>query len=139
MTQSIQTGYELPHPPEKVWRALTEADLLARWLMVNDMKAVVGHKFTFKAPPMGDWDGTVHCEVLEVEAPKRLRYSWKGGPAQSRLDTTVTWTLTATATGTRLALEHAGFQPQNAMAFDAMGKGWRSKMAERIRDVLAAI
>jgi uncharacterized protein YndB with AHSA1/START domain len=139
MSQSINTEYELPHPPEKVWRALTEPGLLERWLMPNDLRAVVGHKFTFKAPPMYGWDGTVHCEVLEVEPLKRLRYSWTGGPENSRLDSTVTWTLLATATGTRLSLEHAGFQPHNAMAYDAMGKGWKSKMAERIRDVLATI
>jgi uncharacterized protein YndB with AHSA1/START domain len=139
-TQTIAVEYDLPHPPEKVWRALTEAQLLARWLMVNDLRPVVGYRFTFKAQPMPGWDGVVHCEVLEVEPPRRIRYSWRGGSDQiSRLDTVVTWTLTATAAGTRLALEHSGFLPANAFAFDTMGKGWRTKVPEALRGVLAQL
>ena len=79
-TQSIEVDYELPQPPEKVWRTLTEPALLARWLMQNDIKPVVGHKFTFQAEPIpGQWDGRVDCEVLAVEPLRLLRYSWQGG------------------------------------------------------------
>jgi uncharacterized protein YndB with AHSA1/START domain len=138
-TQSIVVEYQLPRPPAKVWRALTEPALLGAWLMANDIRPVVGHKFTFRAQPMPGWDGIVHCEVLEVDAPARLRYSWRGGPEESRLDTTVTWTLTATAGGTLLRLEHAGFTAKNAFAFDGMSKGWRGKLAERIAQVLAGV
>lgn len=137
--QTITVEYTLPHRPEKVWRALTEPNLLAAWLMPNDFRAVVGHAFTFRAPPMQDWDGVVNCEVLEVDAPKRLRYSWRGGPSNARLDSTVTWTLTAVEAGTQLRLEHGGFLPHNAHAFAAMDKGWRSKVAERIEQVLQEI
>jgi uncharacterized protein YndB with AHSA1/START domain len=144
-TQSIVVEYELPRPPEKVWRALTEPALLAAWLMENDIRPVVGHRFTLRAQPMPGWDGVVHCEVLEVEPHRRLRYSWRGGSDQlegygGRLDTTVTFTLTPTASGgTLLRLEHDGFTPKNAFAFENMGKGWRGKLAQRIEAVLAGL
>ena len=144
-TQSIVVDYELPRPPEKVWRALTEPALLAAWLMDNDIAPVVGHRFTFRAPPAPGWDGVVQCEVLAVEAHRRLQYSWRGGSDAlegygGRLDTVVTWTLTPTASGgTTLRLEHSGFAPRNAFAFENMGKGWRSHMAPRLEKVLAAL
>jgi uncharacterized protein YndB with AHSA1/START domain len=135
--KSICVDYELAQPPSRVWRALTEPDLLARWLMANDIRPVVGHRFTFQAPPMPGWDGIVRCEVLEVVPEKRLRYSWQGGAPESVLDSTVTWTLAETPSGgTRLSLEHAGFLPRNAFAYEAMGKGWRGKLAERVAKVL---
>jgi uncharacterized protein YndB with AHSA1/START domain len=141
-TQSIVVEYDLPEPPEKVWRALTEPQLLARWLMPNDIKPVVGHHFTFRAPPVPGWDGTVHCEVLVVEPHRLLRYSWRGGSDNIKeygalLDTVATWTLTPTAAGgTHLRLDHDGF-PLESFAFTAMNKGWRGKVAERITQVLA--
>jgi uncharacterized protein YndB with AHSA1/START domain len=85
-TQSISLEYDLPQPPAKVWRALTEPELLAKWIMANDMRPLVGHSFTFKAQPTPWWDGTVHCEVLEIDLHKRFRYSWRGGPESSPLD-----------------------------------------------------
>lgn len=136
MSETIFVEYDLPHAPAKVWRALTEPKLLAAWLMENDMRPIVGHKFTFKAQPMPGWDGVVRCEVLEVDEPKRLRYSWRGGSEENRIDTVVTWTLTPTASGTRLALEHAGFLPANKMAFEGLARGWRGKVAERMSEVL---
>jgi uncharacterized protein YndB with AHSA1/START domain len=138
-TQSIHVDYDLPHPPSKVWRGLTESGLLAAWLMPNDIRPIVGHRFTFKAPPMPGWDGVVHCEVLEVEPQKLLRYSWRGGAEVSRLESEVTWTLTPTARGTKLVLVHSGFLPRNAFAFDAMSKGWRGKMVDRLNEVLGQI
>src|SRR5215510_1377118 len=96
----------LPHPPAKVWRALTTAELIGRWLMPNDFEPVVGRRFTFTTRPIGDWDGIVHCEVLEVAPLKRLVYSWVGGSDSnsatygSRLDSRVTWTLQPEGTGT---------------------------------------
>ena len=136
-TQSISLEFDLPHPPAKVWRVLTEPELLAAWLMVNDIRPVVGHSFTFKAEPTPWWDGMVYCEVLEIDLHKRLRYSWRSGPASSPLDTVVTWTLTPTPSGTRLALEQSGFLPANAFAFDGASKGWRHMVGERLSKVLA--
>jgi len=143
-THSIEVDYDLPQPPEKVWRALTEPALLSKWLMQNDIKPVVGHRFNFQAPPVpGQWDGRVDCEVLAVEPLKLLRYSWKGGSDSlegygGRLDTTVTWTLEATASGgTKLHLSHAGFTEKNRFAFENMGKGWRGNLASGIARALA--
>jgi len=76
-TQSIFLEYDVPYPPAKVWRALTEPELLAEWLMANDMQPTVGHSFTFKQQPTPWWDGVVHREVLESDLHKRLRYSWR--------------------------------------------------------------
>jgi len=129
-TRNIVVEGVLPHAPEIVWKTLTSTDLIARWLMPNDFELVVGKRFNFRTKPMGDWDGVVHCEVLEVVPNRKLVYSWKGGADTnpeygSKLDTVVTWTLTPVAGGTRLRLVHAGFRsPGNDFAFDAMSPGW---------------
>jgi len=139
-TQSISQEYDLPHPPAKVWRALTEPKLLSEWLMSTDMRPRVGNNFTFKAEPTPWWDGIVNCEVLELDPHKRLSYSWRSGPESSPLDTIVTWTLTPTPSGgTRLGLEHSGFSPANAFAFDGATKGWQRMVGERLREVLARV
>jgi uncharacterized protein YndB with AHSA1/START domain len=120
----------LPEPVEKVWKALTTAALIERWLMPNDFEAVVGKRFTFKTKPMGEWDGVVHCEVLEVTPCEKLVYSWKGGADNnakygSALDTLVTWTLAPHDGGTHVRLIHSGFRtPENDFAFNAMSPGW---------------
>ncbi|WJR76182.1 SRPBCC domain-containing protein [Bradyrhizobium sp. NP1] len=136
-THAITLEKVLPNPPDKIWRTLTTSELIARWLMPNDFEPKVGHRFTFRTQPMGDWDGVVQCEVLACEPPRLLRYSWKGGsdsnPAYgSRLDSEVTWTLTPVEGGTLLRLVHDGFVfPGNKFAFDAMSSGW-GRVADRI-------
>jgi uncharacterized protein YndB with AHSA1/START domain len=140
--QTIVVEYDLPHPPAKVWRALTEPGLLARWLMPNDFRAEVGHRFQFRAPPMPHWDGIVHCEVREVDPPKRLRFTWVGGSkeAGTYLDTTVTWMLSATASGgTLLRLEHAGFMPTNKLALEGISRGWGGHIRQRMEALLAEL
>ena len=137
-TKAISMEFELPHVTGKVWRALTEPKLLAQWLMATDLRPIVGNSFTFKSDPTPWWDGIVHCEVLELDLNKRLRYSWRSGAGASSLDTVVTWTLTPTPSGgTRLELEHSGFVPTNTFAFDGAGKGWQHMAGERLREVLA--
>ena len=90
-----------------------------------------GTRFTFQTKPAGAWDGTIHCQVLEVMPNERLAYAWKGGHESnagygSRLDTVVTWTLTRIGDGTRLRLVHSGFViPANETAFTSMGEGWK--------------
>ena len=138
-TRSVALEYDLPHPPAKVWRALTEPGLLAQWLMANDMQPAVGHSFTFRQEPTPWWDGIVQCEVLEIEPHKRLRYSWRSGPESSPLDTVVTWTLTPTPSGTRLALEHSGFVAADAFAFDGAREGWQRMVGEGLTEVLARV
>ena len=100
-------------PPK--WKTLTTADVIGQWLMPNDFEPVVGKKFNFRTKPMGDWDGVVHCEVLEIIENRRLVYSWKGGSDENvkygaRLDTAVTWTLVPVEARTRLKMVHAGFR-----------------------------
>ncbi len=129
-TRAIVVEKILPYAPEKIWRTLTQSDRIAKWLMPNDFAADVGHRFTFRTRPMGDWDGVVHCEVLQCDPPHLLRYSWKGGSdanaqAGSRLNSEVTWTLTPVEGGTHLKMVHDGFVfPGNRFAYDAMSPGW---------------
>jgi uncharacterized protein YndB with AHSA1/START domain len=141
-TCAIEVEKVLPYPPEKIWRTLTTSESIAKWLMPNDFVPAAGHRFKFRTKPIGDWDGVVHCEVLECDPPKLLRYSWKGGadtnPAYgSRLDTTVTWTLTPVGGGTHLHMVHDGFVfPGNQFAFDVMKPGW-GKVMDAIAGVTA--
>jgi uncharacterized protein YndB with AHSA1/START domain len=115
----------LPHAPAAVWKALTTAELITRWLMPNDFALEVGRRFQFRSAPMGDWNGIVDCEILEVEPMRRLAYRWQGGSGAGTLDTIVTWTLTPVEAGTRLKMVHSGFRlPGNRNAYDAMSPGW---------------
>ena len=136
-TRTIDFSWELPYPPSTVWRALTEPDLLGRWLMATDMRPAVGERFTFRQEPTPWWDGIVKCEVLDLEPPERLRYSWRSGGGASAVDTVVTWTLTATPSGgTRLALVQSGFAP--GAAFEGAKQGWE-RMAAELRVLLEGI
>lgn len=130
-TATIETDQLLPHPPARVWRALTEPALLSRWLMPTDFQPVVGHRFTFDA---GQW-GKTQCEVLEIHPNALLRISWKNPP----LDTTVTWRLVPEGDGTRLYVEHAGFDldhPMQRFAYENMGGGWAGGIASKLAAVL---
>jgi uncharacterized protein YndB with AHSA1/START domain len=136
---SIHVDEFLPHPAARVWRALTDPELIAKWLMQNDFKPVVGHRFSFTTDPVPqtEFDGVVHCEVLEIEPERLLRISWRGGPT---LSTTVTWTLEPEGTGTRLFLAHEGFDPDSAfeqVARRAMGGGWPGIVARSLTRCLA--
>ena len=136
-TLSYSTQYELAQPPAKVWRALTDPALLARWLMPNDIRPAVGQSFTFKSDPTPWWDGIVRCEVLEVVPQKRIRYTWRSGSGENELDTVVTWTLEpAPSGGTLLGLEHSGFRPADGHAYEGMKKGW-PKLVGKLQGVLA--
>ncbi|MDT0270752.1 SRPBCC domain-containing protein [Streptomyces sp. DSM 44915] len=134
----IEVDQFLPHPPERVWRALTEPELLARWLMPTTFRLAEGHPFTFTtAPdPGGRFDGVIHCRVLDFEAPSRLRISWRA----DGLDSTVTWRLTPEGTGTRLFLTHDGFAPDDPaqqLIRGMLGGGWRSRVLPALADLLA--
>jgi uncharacterized protein YndB with AHSA1/START domain len=126
-TKTLSVERTVPHPPEKVWRALTESALVAEWLMQNDFQCQVGRRFNFRATPIpGAWNGVTDCEVLEVEPPRRLAYSWNasGEQAADGLKTVVTWTLTPVDGGTLVRMDQAGFRPQDEMGFRMMGGGW---------------
>ena len=130
-TQDIVVDEVFPHAPGTIWKALTNGELIGRWLMVpTGFAAVKGTQFTFQTTPGGAWDGVIHCEVVEVIPNERLTYSWKGGHKANigygaPLDTVVTWTLSRVAGGTRLRLVHSGFiTPTNDSAFKTMSGGW---------------
>jgi len=114
-----------PHPPEKLWRALTEGPLLAQWMMNNDFEPVVGRKFKFRADPMPNWNGVVDCEVLIVDPLRRLSYSWGVGGSESGLQWVVLWTLTPAEGGTHVRMEQSGFRPDQQAAYGGAKYGWQ--------------
>jgi uncharacterized protein YndB with AHSA1/START domain len=111
-----------PHPPEKLWRALTESPLLAQWMMNNNFQPVVGRKFQFRAEPMPNWNGVVDCEVLIVDPLRRLSYNWGVG---SGLEWVVLWTLTPAEGGTHVRMEQSGFRPDQQAAYQGAKYGWQ--------------
>jgi uncharacterized protein YndB with AHSA1/START domain len=128
-TRSIHVDQFLPQPPAAVWRALTQPELLARWWAAGDIAPVVGHTFLLD---MSGW-GHVPCTVLEVVPDERLTFSF--GDAW-----TLDWHLVPEGGGTRLLLEHRGFDlddPQQRFAFDRMGPGWRDEVLPRLAELLA--
>ena len=132
-TESLSFDFDLPHLPEKVWRALTDPVLLAEWLLpVFDLKLEPGAAFAFKTQPYPGWDGTVHCRLLEIEAQRKLSYAWVVGD----MDTVVTFTLTPTASGTQLSLVQSGFRPAQKQNFGGARYGWKM-MGGRLVDLLA--
>jgi uncharacterized protein YndB with AHSA1/START domain len=134
-TESISFEFDLHHSPEKVWRALTDPVLLAEWLLpVLDLELEPGAAFTFKAQPQPGWDGIVNCRFLEIEANRKLSYRW----AVSDMDTVVTFTLTPTASGTRLSLVQSGFRPDQKRNFNGARYGWKM-MGGKLVDLLARI
>jgi uncharacterized protein YndB with AHSA1/START domain len=135
MIRDLQFEAVYRHPPEKVWCALTNPAALSQWLMPNNFEPHVGHKFEFRTKPAPGFDGIVHCEVLELNPPKRLVYSWSGGGLQTR----VIWTLEPAPEGTKLRLDHTGFRGLRGwMTSRMLGKGWRSKILVRNLPALLA-
>jgi uncharacterized protein YndB with AHSA1/START domain len=131
--ESISFEFDLKHSPQKVWRALTDPVLLAEWLLpVLDLKLEPGAEFSFKAQPQPGWDGNVNCRMLEIEAQRKLSYTWQVG----EMDTVVTFTVTPTDSGTHLALLHTGFTPLQKQNFGGARYGWRM-MNEKLVEVLA--
>lgn len=125
-----------PHPIERVWRAITNSDAIAAWLMPNDFEPRTGHRFTFRQAPGRGWSGVVECEVVALEPPHRLAYTWRGGNLPVTL---VTFSLTPENGGTRLRLEHSGFAAGGRAGLtirDILASGWNSKV---LRERLPAL
>ena len=120
-TRSLVIEKELPHPPEKIWRALTQGPLLKEWLMDNDFQPVVGHRFNFRSTPMPNWNGIIDSEVMVVEPNKKLSYSWNS----MGLVSVVVWTLMATSGGTLVRMEQSGFRPDQEANYQGANYGWR--------------
>lgn len=123
----IQLSQYINHPPAKVWKALTDPEMIAKWWAPGDVRAEVGHKFTLD---MGKW-GQQPCEVLEVQPERLLSYSFAEGMI-------ITWTIEPKGTGTQLNLVHSGFDlnsPLGKTAYEGMSKGWPT-ILERIEDAI---
>jgi uncharacterized protein YndB with AHSA1/START domain len=135
-TLSVVVEREFAHPPEKLWRALTQPHLIEEWLMKNDFEPVVGHSFNLR----GDWGGVLDCEVLAVEPNKALSYTWnfEHDDAAYALKSVVTFTLTPTSTGTLLRMEQSGFRPEQKQAFGGANQGWRQFLG-KLEQVLGRI
>ena len=119
-TLSVVVERDIPHPTERIWRALTQPHLIEEWLMKNDFTPVVGNRFNLRA----DW-GAVDCQVLAIEPNKILAYTW----AAYGLESVVTWTLTATSTGTHLRMEQSGFRSEQRQAYLGAKAGWQQFLA----------
>jgi uncharacterized protein YndB with AHSA1/START domain len=128
-TLSVVVEREVPFPPEKIWRALTQPHLIEEWLMKNDFKPVVGHRFNLSA----DW-GAVDCRVQAVEPSKTLSYTWDTKDLRS----VITWTLTPTSMGTHLRMEQLGFRPDQQQYYRGAKGGWQRFFAA-LEQVLARI
>lgn len=134
-TESIAFEFDLHHPPEKVWRALTDPLLLAQWLLpIVELELEPGSAFTFRAPPQPGWDGIVNCQMLEIEPQRKLSYTWVVGD----IDTIVRFTLTPTESGTRLSLVQSGFKPAQKRNFGGARYGWKM-MGGKLVDLLAGV
>jgi uncharacterized protein YndB with AHSA1/START domain len=122
-TQTVTVEREFPHPPERLWRALTQPHLIAEWLMKNDFVAEVGHRFHLS----GDWGGVLDCEVLAIEPGRALSYRWDHANENPAYDlrSVVSFTLTPTPSGTLLRMEQAGFRPEQKQASGGAKYGWQ--------------
>ena len=131
-TTSVVLERDMPHPPEKVWRALTTGALIEEWLMANDFEPTVGHRFTLRMQPVGGWDGVIDCKVLAVEPPERLSYTW----ASMGLESVVTFTVTPTSVGARLRMEQSGFPAEATQNIRGAEYGW-TNFLNKLEQVVA--
>jgi uncharacterized protein YndB with AHSA1/START domain len=130
LTATLTLDQFIAAPPEKVWRGLTEPELLARWWAPGDIAPVVGHEFHLEMP---GW-GSVPCKVLVAEPPERFVYTFA--------DWTLTWRLVAEGNGTRVLLDHSGFDLDDKRArhaFERMGPGWRDEVLPRLAVLIAGL
>jgi uncharacterized protein YndB with AHSA1/START domain len=133
-TRSLVIEREVAHPPEKIWRALTQGPLIKEWLMDNDFEPVVGRRFNFRSTPMPNWNGVIDSEVLVIEPNKKLSYSWNS----LGLVSIVVWTLVATGGGTLVRMEQSGFRPDQEANYQGANYGWQ-KFIGGLERVLAGL
>jgi len=159
MKRDIVISIELPQAPAQVWAALSDAETLGAWFMKNDFAPRLGHRFTFRMAPQRGWDGLTHCEVVELDAPRRVAMTYRGEATGEKviacagvrsdvvksagkglfasLDTRLAFTLEPSGTGTRLTLEHRGFEGFKLVVVSfVMGMGWKRSVFPRLRALL---
>lgn len=130
--ESITFEVDLHHPVEKVWRALTQPELLKEWLLpVIGHRLDVGAEFHLQAPTQPGWDGKVNCQYLRVEEQRQLSWSWRVGD----IDTIVTITLSETPHGTLLHLVQSGFKPHQKRNWGGARYGFKL-MTEKLETLL---
>lgn len=135
MKRTLKLSQFYPHPPAAVWKAITDSRALARWLMENDFQPKVGHRCQFRTKPSPGFSGIVDCEVLEVQAPHRLRYTWTSGKNRPQ---DITWSIEAVPGGSRLNLVHSGFQGFGGILLSfMMSAGWRRKLPTTVAELVA--
>lgn len=136
MKPDVSLDFQLTSSIEQVWNALTDSDILAKWIWQNDFKPTVGHHFQFRTEPNEWWNGIVEGEVLEVEQPLKLAYTW----ISAGESTTVTWRLKKDSEGTtHLHFEQTGFSEETKArkgAIEGAEYAWK-KNGERLEKVLA--
>jgi len=136
MQKEIKNEWFYEQPPNEVWEYLTQAELIALWLMPTNFKPLPEFEFQFRTKPIPslDLDGIFHCKVFEIIPFKKLVYTWKGGPGNGvfTLDTVVEWTLEKQGNGTRLILKQRGFKEANLAIFAAMTEGWQKNIQKMI-------
>ncbi|QYR19250.1 SRPBCC domain-containing protein [Paenibacillus sp. sptzw28] len=139
MSLTLTLDFQYKTTIEKLWSALTDSSKLAKWVaniqtgeaMENDFKPVVGHRFQFRTQPSEYWNGIIDGEVLIVDAPNRVSYTWTSGAGTH----TVTWTLQDLGDGkVNLHLEQTGIS--NEQALGGAKYGW-SKWCSELEKVLA--
>jgi uncharacterized protein YndB with AHSA1/START domain len=130
MSETVALDFELKSPIARVWHALTDSATLSKWMFFDteDFQPVVGHTFHFRGKQATGWTTTVDCEVLEVDEPRRLSYTWVIEAYQHR--TTVTWTLTEAESGTRLHLEQSGFASEAKQEIGGAKFGWTAQLGQ---------
>jgi uncharacterized protein YndB with AHSA1/START domain len=159
ITRTIKLKTVLPYPQETVWKALTDAELLGSWFMENNIEPVTGHYFTFRMKPQKGWDGITHCEIIAIEPPKHIAYTYRGEATGekalacagvhsdtadkltkgifAKLDTTLSFSLEPTCGGTILHLKHSGYKGLKLVIISLiMQMGWKKQLNRKLPKVL---
>ncbi|ALC88120.1 ATPase [Bacillus sp. FJAT-22090] len=138
MKSDVSLEFQFTSSIEQVWNALTDSDTLAKWIWNNDFKPIVGHKFQFRAEPNEWWDGIVDSEVLVVDEPNKLSYTW----VSAGESTIVTWTLKKGSDGIiNLHLDQTGFSEATKAregAIEGAKYAWM-KMGEKLGKVVSEL
>lgn len=134
----VELGSFFRQPPEAVWRALTEPDLLQRWFLPPTGFAVtVGTRFRFTAPDSAI--DQISCEVLASQPYEQLSYSWFYPRGRYPARYVVEWRLSPQGHGTRLLLTQKGFDIEDRrqrMLRNAAERSWKRLLLPRLGELM---
>ncbi len=135
MKEKLNFEARYPHPPARVWKALTDPEALAKWMMPNNFVPDLGHRFEFISDQGKE---KFSCVVTELDPEKRLSFTWVGGDEDP--PSVVRWTLQPDdGGGTRLTVEHQVLEPAASYVLIEAGMNWRSVMGDSLPVLLEAI